>query len=162
MQIITYLLIFISKIIENALSTLRLIVVANGKKIMGAILQFCISLVWVLVTGVVVVNITKDPLKIIFFALGSFVGSLLGSYIEEKIALGFNTITCTTNDNSLYNILTRKGYKTIKLKGEKESSIKDVLLITVPRKKKNHIIDIINEYDKEATITSEKTNFFGK
>ena len=46
MNFVTYLLIFISKIIENALATLRLIVVANGKKILGAVLQFCIALVW--------------------------------------------------------------------------------------------------------------------
>lgn len=162
MQIITYLLIFISKIVENALSTLRLIVVANGKKFIGGILQFCISLVWALVTGIVVTNITKDPLKIIFFALGSFVGSLLGSTLEEKIALGFNTITCTTSESSLYNVLTRKGYKTIKLKGEKEKAMKDVLLITVPRKKKNYVVSIIKTYDKDATITSEIINSFDK
>ena len=155
---IIYILIFLSKIIENALATLRLIVVANGKKVIGAILQFCISLVWVLVTGAVVINIGKDPLKIIFFALGSFVGSLLGSIIEEKMALGFNMVTCTTTDSSIYKTLTRKGYKPIKLKGEEDNSIKDVLLITVPRKKKNHIVNIINEYDKKATITSELTN----
>lgn len=162
MHIIIYLLIFISKIIENALSTLRLIVVANGKKFIGAILQFCIALVWVLVTGVVVTNITKDPLKIIFFALGSFVGSLFGSILEEKIALGFNMITCTTVDGDLYNTLTRKGYKVVKLKGQVENTIKDILLITVPRKKMHNVINLINDYDKKALITSEITNFFDK
>ena len=39
MKILTYLAIFIAKIIENTLSTLRLIVVAKGKKLFGAILQ---------------------------------------------------------------------------------------------------------------------------
>ena len=34
-----YFLIFISKVVESALSTLRLILVANGKKILGMILQ---------------------------------------------------------------------------------------------------------------------------
>ena len=66
MNIGLYFLIFISKVIENGLSTLRLIVVANGKKILGAFLQFTISLVWVLVTGIVVNDLLNDPLKIIF------------------------------------------------------------------------------------------------
>lgn len=157
MHIITYTLIFVSKIIENALATLRLIVVANGKKILGAILQFCISLVWVLVTGVVVTNVTKDPLKIVFFALGSLVGSYIGSYIEEKMALGFNMITCITDneENLLYKTLDRKGYNVVKIKGEKSNELKDILLITVPRKKRHHVINIIKDYDVNASITSE-------
>lgn len=157
MQIITYILIFISKIVENALATLRLIVVANGKKLLGAILQFCISLVWVLVTGIVVTNVTKDPLKIIFFSLGSLVGSYIGSYIEEKMALGFNMITCITDneENNLYKTLDRKGYNVVKIKGEKENKLKDVLLITVSRKKKHHVINIIKDFDANASITTE-------
>ena len=118
-NILIYILIFLSKIIENALATLRLIVVANGKKVLGAILQLCISLVWILVTGIVINNLTKDILKIVFFALGSLVGSYLGSFIEEKMALGYNLITCITNDNEkiLYNQLDLKGYNFITLNG---------------------------------------------
>ena len=154
MNFITYILIFLSKIIENALATLRLIVVASGKKILGAILQFCIALVWILVTGVV---ITKDPLKIVFFAFGSLVGSYIGSLIEEKLAMGYNLITCITdnNDNMLYKTFERKGYNISKIRGEKNNQEKDILLITVSRKKKHHVLSIIKEFDKDATIISE-------
>lgn len=103
MAIFTYIFIFVSKIIENAIGTLRLIVVSNGKKILGAILQLIIALVWVLSTGLVVVNVNKDPLKIVFFCLGSLVGSYLGSIIEEKLALGSNMLTCITDKNNGMN-----------------------------------------------------------
>lgn len=79
-----YIAIFFSKILENALSTLRLIVVSNGKKKLGALLQGIIALIWIFVTGVVIININKDIFKIIFFCLGSLVGSYLGSILEEK------------------------------------------------------------------------------
>ena len=46
-----YLSIFIFKIIEDALATLRLIVVSNGKKVFGAILQFIVTLIWIILTG---------------------------------------------------------------------------------------------------------------
>ena len=88
MNILIYCAIFISKVIENALGTLRLIVVANGKKGLGALLQFIIALVWIFSTGAVLANINQDPFKIIVFALGSYVGSYVGGYIEEKMALG--------------------------------------------------------------------------
>ena len=155
MNILIYIFIFISKIIENALATLRLIVVANGKKIMGAILQFCIALIWVLVTGTVVVNLNKDPLKIIFFCIGSLVGSYIGSLIEEKMALGDSLVTCITNDENLFKMLDLKGYNLTKIKGKKENAYKDILLIAVSRKKRKHVINIIKEYDNKATIISE-------
>lgn len=89
---ITYLIIFIFKIVENSLSTLRIIVVANNKKLLGAILQGIISLIWIFSTGLVVINIQKDPLKIIAFTSGSIIGSYIGSIIEEKIENKTNKI----------------------------------------------------------------------
>ena len=67
MNILIYIFIFLAKIIENAIATLRLIVVANGKKMLGAILNLVISIIWIISTGLVVVNF-KDPFKIIVFA----------------------------------------------------------------------------------------------
>lgn len=153
MNILVYIFIFISKIIENALATLRVIVVANGKKVMGAFLQFGIALIWIFVTGTVVINLHKDPLKIFFFSAGSFVGSYIGSLIEEKLALGDSLITCITDDENLIKMLKLKGYNITTIKGEKEHG--HILLIAVTRKKKRSLINMIKEYDKKASIISE-------
>jgi len=87
MKIITYILIFLFKVIENTLSTLRIIAISNRKKLLGAILQGIVSIVWVISTSLVVINIQKDPLKIISFTLGALIGSYIGSIIEEKIKI---------------------------------------------------------------------------
>ena len=52
----TYLIIFLLKIVENTIATLRLIIVANGKKLLGAVLNFIMSIVWVISTSLVVQN----------------------------------------------------------------------------------------------------------
>ena len=156
MNIGLYFLIFISKVIENGLSTLRLIVVANGKKILGAFLQFVISLVWVMVTGVVVTNLLSDPLKVVFFALGSLVGSYVGSIIEEKIALGDILMNCITNKKEVNDYIKSIGYNTSIIK----SDDKDILLFVIPRKKKVEIINKIKSIDNEILIFSEKVKNF--
>lgn len=156
MNIGLYFLIFISKVIENGLSTLRLIVVANGKKILGAFLQFAISLVWVLVTGIVVNDLLNDPLKIIFFALGSLVGSYTGSIIEEKIALGDILMNCITNNKEVNNYIKSIGYNTSILKTDD----KDILLFVIPRRKKVEIINNIKSIDNKILIFSEKVKNF--
>lgn len=80
-----YIIILVLKILENTLSTLRIIVIAEGKKRLGALLNFLIAIVWVFVTGSVITNVNEDPIKILFFALGSLIGSYIGSTLEEKI-----------------------------------------------------------------------------
>lgn len=153
---IIYFLIFISKVIELCLSTLRLILVANGKKLFGAILQFVIALVWVLVTGMVVTNITSDPIKIIFFALGSLVGSYIGSILEEKIALGDILINCISNNNNLDKYINSMGYNTNNIKTDNEN----IILFVIPRKSKNKVINSIKNIDKNCLILSEKVKNF--
>lgn len=152
-----YFIIFISKIIENALSTLRMIVVSNGKKKLGAFLNGLIAIVWILVTGVVIIDINKDILKIVFFCLGSTVGSYLGSLIEEKIALGSNMILAIIKSkyiNPIENILNNKDYYTTFI----DSKNKDVslLIIMVKRKKVNQILKTIKMIDENAIVIAER------
>ena len=152
-----YLIIFTSKIIENALSTLRMIVVSNGKKKLGAFLNGIIAIVWILVTGVVIIDINKDVFKIIFFCLGSIVGSYLGSIIEEKIALGSNMILAIIESkyiNLIENILNNKDYYTTFI----DSKNKDIslLIIMVRRKKVNQILKTIKRIDENAIVIAER------
>ena len=77
------MVIFVSKIIENTLSTLRLILVSKGKKKIGALLQGLVASIWIFSTSIVITNINKDIYNIIFFITGSMLGSYLGSTIEE-------------------------------------------------------------------------------
>lgn len=150
-----YFLIFISKIIENTLSTLRLIVVANGKKILGAILNGIIGLVWIFVTSIVITNINKDPIKIIVFCIGSTVGSYLGSFFEEKIAMGINMLLCIINEQHENNIKkVLKDYKITTLCEKNKNH--SILLIILKRKEIKEISKLIKIIDNNAVIISEK------
>lgn len=150
-----YMAIFFSKIIENAVSTLRLIVVANGKKKLGALLQGIVALVWIFVTGIVIIDINKDLLKIVFFVLGSIVGSYLGSIIEEKIALGSNMLICITKEKYETKIKNKLNNYQITTICEKNNNY-SVLLIVLKRKEILKITKILKIIDKDIIIISEK------
>ena len=150
-----YMIIFFSKIIENAVSTLRLIVVANGKKKLGAFLQGIVALVWIFVTGIVIIDINKNLLKILFFVLGSIVGSYLGSIIEEKIALGSNMLICITKEKNEKEIKNKLNNYQITTICEKDNSY-SVLLIVLKRKEIIKISNILKNIDKDIIIISEK------
>jgi len=150
-----YFLIFLSKIIENALSTLRLIIVANGKKKLGAILQGIIALVWIFVTGIVIIDVNKDPLKILFFCLGSIVGSYLGSLLEEKIALGTNMLLCVIEEIYEKNIKEKLKDYQITTVCEKNNNY-SILFILSKRKDIKKISKIIKDIDNNSILISEK------
>lgn len=163
MKIIIYLLIFLFKIIENTLSTLRIIVVSNGKKILGAILQGTVALIWVISTSLVVVNIQKDPIKILSFTLGSLIGSYIGSIIEEKLALGTNMLTTVIDkklNNRIIKALKKQKHEVIILNGKKKDELKNILIIMVKRKKIKDVIKLIKNIDNNATIIIENAYTF--
>ena len=158
MNILIYFLIFSFKVIENTLSTLRIIVIANGKKIFGAILQGIVSIIWVISTSLVVINIQKDPFKIIAFTLGALIGSYVGSIIEEKLALGTNIITTIINKNSTEKItyaLKKQKHEAIILDGKNTYEQKNILIIITKRKNNQNITKLIKNIDNNATIIIE-------
>lgn len=151
---LTYLLIFFSKLIENALATLRLILVSSGKKLLGSILQFICSLIWVISTMVVIQDLNKDILKIFVFALGCLAGSYVGSFLEEKIALGNNMIICITSLNIMDQIRSH-GFPLTSTKGTGINETKNILFITISRRKKKVLIDLLKNLDNNCFIIIE-------
>jgi len=151
------------KTIENILTTFRIIVIANQKKLLGAVLNLITALIWIYSTILVISDINNDPFKIIAFLLGCFVGSYIGSVIEEKIALGDSMITCITELNSKISLKLRElGYQVTSIDGFGFKDRKKILLIILPRKKQYRISKLIKLMDEDATIVSENASYFNK
>ena len=142
-----YIIIFILKILENALGTLRLIIVSNGKKIEGAVLNFLLSVVWVISTSMVVID--NNIYKILVFAFGSLIGSYVGSVLEEKIALGNNMLFIISKKyDQIKNKLTNSKINCYLIS-------KDIAIVMTSRKKRKEVIDLILSIDNQAEIISE-------
>lgn len=149
---LTYFLIFILKVIENAISTLRMILVSNNQKYLSTILQLLCSIIWIITTSMVVINLKEDILKVIFFALGCTVGSFLGSVLEEKLAIGNIMIICISSLDIMDNI---REYN-FKLTSTKVTGLdtKNIIFIMISRKQKKNLINIIKNIDPNSFITS--------
>lgn len=157
MIFIIYLIILFLKILENALATLRSIILTTGKKGLGAFLNFIISLIWIFSTSIVIIDIEKDLFKIIAFAVGAYLGSYIGCLIEEKLALGNNLIICISSKDkeTLIKKLEELNYDVIVMDAKDNSDNKNVLFIMTTRKLQKRIINTIKRIDKKAVIIIE-------
>ena len=150
-----YLIIFILKIIENSLATLRLILVSNGKKWLGAFLLFTTSIIWIVSSHIAIIDINIS--MVLIFSVGSLLGSYIGSILEEKMAIGNNMLICITQ-KQMSEILRQNGYIITKVEGYGKDSKKEVLFVILKRNQNKDLISLIRSLDQEAIIVSEHTN----
>lgn len=155
MILLKYLIIFILKIIENSLATLRLILVSNGKKWLGAFLLFTTSIIWIVSSHIAIIDINIS--MVLIFSVGSLLGSYIGSILEEKMAIGNNMLICITQ-KQMSEILRQNGYIITKIEGYGKDSKKEVLFVILKRNQNKDLISLIRSLDQEAIIVSEHTN----
>ena len=85
--VIMPILIFIARLGDVSLNTLRVMFVLNGKKNIAPILGFFEALIWLLAIGQIIQNI-DNPVSYMAYAGGFAAGTYIGMSIEERLALG--------------------------------------------------------------------------
>jgi len=158
-------LIFISKIVEVAISTLRIILISKGYRRQGTILSFLEILLWVFVASRVIMGITEAPIKGIVYSVGFSIGVYVGSLIEGRIALGrvlVQVIVAKDNSSSLVKGLREKGYAVTSIAAYGRDSEKVVHMIFANRKGKEEIVNDILELEASAMIViNEISTMYG-
>jgi uncharacterized protein YebE (UPF0316 family) len=95
-----YFIIFFGKITEVTFATLRIVLINRGERVKGSLVALIEVFLWIYVTGTVLVGFQKAPLKVAVFVLAFALGNYLGSWLENKIALGLSTIEIITTDDT--------------------------------------------------------------
>jgi len=111
LYIILPLLIFMARILDVSIGTLRIIFVAKGLKYFAAILGFFESLIWLIAVTQVMQNL-NSWYTYIAFACGFAAGNYFGVVLEERIAVGNLLIRVITmkEADELVRVLRKAGY----------------------------------------------------
>jgi len=87
-----YILIFLAKLLEVSVATVRLVLTAKGNRLASSLLYAAEITIWIIVTSTVLLGLREDPLRAVAFGLAFVVGIYLGIVIEDKLALGLSQI----------------------------------------------------------------------
>ena len=154
--VILPLLIFVSRILDVSIGTMRLIFVSKGFKYLAPVLGFFEVIIWLLAISQIMQHL-DNFLCYIAYGLGFAMGNYAGIILEEKISIGTVLLRVMPKKHTteLISYLREKGYgvTTVEVEGMK-GKIK-MLLSIINRKNAKEYINMVHRFNPSAFYTVE-------
>ncbi len=150
------LLIFISRVADVSINTLRFMFMMNGKKKIVPILGFFEALIWLLAIGQIFQNI-DNPLSYLAYAGGFAMGNYVGMTLDEKLALGRVLVRVITPNSLpiLLEFMKEKNYRFTSVDAEGRYGKVNLLFTVMKRDQLPEFISRVKQMDEKAFYTIE-------
>ncbi|OLS34723.1 DUF2179 domain-containing protein [Bacillus sp. MRMR6] len=155
------LLIFLLQIILVPILSLRIIFVVKNMSIPASIFGFIEALIYVFGLSIVLSG-EQSIAEMLVYALGFGAGIYLGGYIENKLALGYTTLTVNLMNKNmdLVSNLRESGFGVTIFEGMGKESVRYQLQILTERNVEEKLINIIEQYEPNSFIISYEPRKF--
>jgi len=154
--IVLPLLIFVARVADVSLGTLRIVFISQGRKKLAPLIGFIEILIWLLAIGQIFSDIT-NILYYIAFAGGFALGNYVGLIIENKLSLGLLSLQLISeNPEHLIKTLKAHGYGLTSLTAEGAKGNVKLVIMVIRRKNKMKILEIIKELSPNAFISIQQ------
>jgi uncharacterized protein YebE (UPF0316 family) len=154
--IILPVLIFLARICDVTVGTIRIIFVSKGQKLLAPVLGFFEVLIWIIAMGEIMQNLDRWYYYI-FYAGGFAVGNYFGILLEEKLAMGYVNLRLITKRpaNELIEQIRERGYGLTFMPAEGSTGKVHVIFITLKRSELESLTKLINTHNPRAFYTVE-------
>jgi len=152
-----YALIFVAKLLEVAIATVRMVLTARGNRLVASLLAAVEITIWLIVTSTVLMGITEDPMRAVAFGLAFALGIYLGIMIEDKLALGLAQVEIIAEFDlarRITNLFREHGYGVTTFDCEGMDGKKLSVVLKIQRKDIPCTVELLKEHkDLFVTIT---------
>lgn len=150
------LLIFIARIADVSLGTIRIIFVAKGMKNIAPVIGFFEILIWLLAISRIFQDL-DNWIAYLAYAGGFAAGNYIGMLLEERLAIGHEMIRVITKTEAgdLVSELKDSGFGVTSIKATGVEGEVGVVYIIVKRSMVKPVLEIINDYNPHALYTIE-------
>lgn len=161
--VLTGLLIFLARVADVSLGTLRMLMLVKGRRLPSAVVGFFEVVIYVQALGRVVNQLDRWEYLLVY-ALGFACGNILGITLEERMALGYvgAEVVVGPQSESLITTLRDNGFGVTVTEGWGKDGPKDILTIITKRRLMPQLMDLVNSYDSSSfTIVMDARKTLG-
>ena len=148
------LLIFVARVVDVSLGTLRIICVIRGYRRLSVLLAFFEIIIWVYAITSVVSHLDRF-VNVVAYAGGFAAGNWLGMWIEQRLALGLQAVTLFSRGGAqaVAEGLRFADMVVTTLTGSGRDGPVTMCLAVVPRKQVPTVVKIARGIDPDVLIT---------
>lgn len=122
------LLLFSMRVVNYAISTIRLVFIARDMRLLSAVTAFLEALIFAVVMASVVKDL-NNWLNLGAYCFGAAAGSYLGQWLESRFVVSYSTVTIITRDHgaAIAQALRDASYGVTVTKGEGRDGEVDII-----------------------------------
>jgi len=154
--VILPILIFLARVADVTLGTLRIVFISQGKRKLAPIMGFFEIFIWLLAVGQIFSNLT-NILYYFAYAGGFAMGNYIGLVVENKLSLGLLSLHLIVRDDpdELIKTLKEKGYGLTILTTEGIKSNVKLVVMIIKRKNQLGVLEMIRRISPNTFISIE-------
>ncbi len=158
--IILPFLIFIARICDVTIGTVRIVMVAKGQKILAPVLGFFEVLIWLLAISRIFENLDNWVCYLAYGA-GFAAGNYIGLYVEERLAMGIIKIQIITSKPAdlLIEKLVAAGYGITHQDAKGGVDHVSIIYSIIKRTELPQMVEHIKTYNPNAFYSVEDVKF---
>jgi uncharacterized protein YebE (UPF0316 family) len=149
-------LIFMARICDVSIGTLRIIFVSKGKRNIAPILGFFEVLIWITAISKIMQNL-DNYVNYVAYAAGFATGNFVGMIIEEKLAMGILMVRVFAHErgSELVQTLNGNGYGATVVEAHGAREQVDLIYTIVQRNELAKVLDVIQNFNSKLFYTIE-------
>ena len=148
--------IFVARIIDVTLATLRTVYSVKGKTLLAGIIGFIEATIWFIVVKEALNTDIQSPFIVMSYAGGFATGSILGTFVSKKFVNSLITVEVITTKATPENVekirLEGFGVSVIDILDNEDDVDKKMLIITLNSKHLEELKRILRHIDKKAFV----------
>lgn len=154
--VILSILIFLARVADVTLGTLRIVFISQGKRKLAPLLGFFEILIWLLAAGQIFSNLT-NIIYYFAYAGGFALGNYFGLIVENKLSLGLLSLHLLVRDepDDLIKALKEKGYGLTTLTAEGIKGNVKLIVMIIKRKNQFRVLEIVRSVSPNTFISIE-------
>lgn len=157
--IVLALILFCLRVFNYSISTIRLVFIARGRRLLSAMLAFIEALIFAVVMASVVADL-RNLANLLSYCMGAAVGSYVGMTLEAHLITSYSTINVVVSEHgkAIADALRAKGFGVTVTHGEGRDGQVDIIQSSANNRTVPLAMETIRAIHPDAFVQVQTTN----